>query len=162
MNAITMLIKMPRIMHRKWLTCSAMPVFIFSISLQIIKPSIYSLLDMKKKNFCWTITYSARRTVKFDFPFSISYHPMSCRISDEKYSIRIRAIWEIAARLKQSTLIIPAISWIIVSTTEAIRNAIESFSSSSRFSTMVTFVLLMNKHFQQRNFSIYFAQRYLA
>lgn len=79
--------------------------------------------------------YSASRTVKLAFPFSMSYQPMSCRIRDAKYFTRIRVIWEIAVWLKQSTQMAPTINWIIVSTMDTHRKAIESFMSSWWFSS---------------------------
>lgn len=89
-----------------------------------------------------SLNYSASLEAKFDFPFSISYQLISWRMSDAKYAIRIRVIWLIAAWLKQSTQIIPAVSWTIDWINDRIKKAIESFIISALFSSAVALVLL--------------------
>lgn len=79
--------------------------------------------------------------MKLDLPFSKSYHPISCRINDVKYLIRIRVTCELAARLKQHTHMNWAIICIAEITIDAIKNAIESLIISASFSSVVAFVL---------------------
>lgn len=71
----------------------------------------------------------------------MSYHPISCRINEAKYFIRIRVTCEIAARLKQSTQTIPANNRIADIVNIANKNAIESFMTSVLLSSIVALVL---------------------
>lgn len=102
---------------RKWLTSSAMPVLIFSMSLQMFRHQInrYSdnFIDSVHQIFSVNsfkiinLTYSVMRLAKLVFPATTSYQAISCRINDSKYLMRIRVTCRIAVRLKQSTPNIP-------------------------------------------------------
>lgn len=86
--------------------------------------------------------------MKLDLLFSLSYQPISCLISDEKYLMRIRVTCEMAAWLKQSTQTTPDINCTTDSVTDAHRNAIESLIISALFSSFVAFILAINELFK--------------
>lgn len=151
MNEITTHITKENIKFRKWLTSSDRPALIFSISLKSFKNSTYwlfwSKIDCYVRDIIWwcvieyEITYSVIRTEKLVLPPATSYHPISCRINDSKYLVRMRVICRIAVRLKQSTQKMPKINCHNVAITDKIPYAIESFMIASRFSSIVASVL---------------------
>lgn len=84
--------------------------------------SVWNIRNQKQSSPPWEIapkwanmphrhgtTYSVIRTAKL-FPVAVSYQPMSCRIRDWKYFMRIRVICFNAAWLNRSTEKIPATS----------------------------------------------------
>lgn len=86
-------------------------------------------------------THSVVRTPKLSLPPNTSYQPISCRISDWKYLIRIRVTCRSAVLLKLSTANIPAINWTNVNIRTRIPNEFPSLISSLLLSCHVAFVL---------------------
>lgn len=133
------------IKYKKWLTCSAIPNFIFSISLRMISKQNEKITNFpwKKLNACSMykadLTHSDKRTVKFIFVTSCQ--PISCRINDLKYFIRIRVSCLFAVWLKQFTQIVPDINCKIVASRKCIPKAIASATMASWFSSAVAFIL---------------------
>lgn len=81
------------------------------------------------------------RTVKLVLPPDTSYQATSCLINDSKYLIRIRVTCRMAVRFAKSTQNIPNINCHNVAINESIPYAMESFIISTRFSSIVAFVL---------------------
>lgn len=98
-------------------------------------------------------TYSVIRTEKLVFPPATSYQPISCRINDSKYFVRMRVICRIAVRLKQSTQNIPNMNCHNVAINDKMPYAIESLMISLRFTSIDSFVLQMHEYFRFINWN---------
>lgn len=147
MNEITTQITNENIKFKKWLTSSARPVLIFSTSLQLdgggkkcwLRSITYIDIILWKAFYGWRKTYSVIRIEKLVLPAAMSYQPMSCRINDSKYFIRMRVTWRIAVRLKQSTQKIPNTNCQAVDINDRIKYAIESSIIASTISPGLAF-----------------------
>lgn len=132
--------------YRKWLTFSAIPSRIFSISLWIIikiKGKRYQITqrDRERLREKYYFDYSVMRTATLLLPPATSYHPISCFIKHSKNFVRMRVICRSAVWLKQSTHTMPAIKCNNDAKTDTTPYAIESLMISLRFSSSVAFVL---------------------
>lgn len=113
-----------------------MPSRIFSMSLW------RNLRDLKKCNENKNLTYSVARTAKLLLPPATSYQPISCRINDWKYFIRIRVICRRAVWLKPSTAKMPEINWTSVETDNNIPYDMESSMIADSMSGLVAPLVL--------------------